>query len=102
MCGIKDYFVANAYCPSKEEISRLLEADVLVVTAGYLDTVKQHCDGEILEVRSTTFEDLVEAISLISEELSDEVDPKVVDETLRKIRETRERYVASACLLRGR
>lgn len=99
MCGIKDYFVANAYRPSKEEISRLLEADVLVVTAGYLDTVKQHCDGEILEVRSTTFEDLIEAVSLISEELSDEVDPIVVENTLRKIRETRERYVASALLI---
>lgn len=99
MCGIKDYFIANAYRPSKEEISRLLEADVLVVTAGYLDTVKQHCDGEILEVRSTTFEDLLEAVSLISEELSDEVDPKVIENTLKKIRETRERYVASALLV---
>lgn len=89
----------NAYCPSKEEISRLLEADVLIVTAGYLDTVKQHCDGEILEVRSTTFGDLIEAISLISEELSDEVDPESVENTLRKIRETREKYVASAMLI---
>ena len=99
MCGIKDYFVVNAYCPSKEEISRLLEADVLIVTAGYLDTVKQHCDGEIPRVRSTTFGDLIEAISLISEELSDEVDPESVENTLRKIRETREKYVASAMLI---
>lgn len=100
MCGIKDYFVVNAYRPSKEETSRLLEADVLVVTAGYLDTVRQHCDGEILEVRSTTFEDLIEALSLVSEELSDEVDPEVVESTLRNIRETRERYVASAFLIK--
>ncbi|MDI9394300.1 MAG: SMC-Scp complex subunit ScpB [Euryarchaeota archaeon] len=99
MCGIKDFFVANAYRPSREEISRLLKADVLVVTAGYLDTVKQHCAGEILELRSTTFEDLIEAVSLISEELPDEVDPGVVENTLRKIRETRERYVASALLI---
>jgi len=99
MCGIKDYFVANAYCPSKEEISRLLEADVLVVTAGYLDTVRQHCDGEILEVRSTTFDDLIEAVSLLSEELSDEVDPKTVENTLQKIGETREKYVSSALLI---
>ncbi|AKB38617.1 Segregation and condensation protein B [Methanosarcina siciliae C2J] len=99
MCGIKDYFVANAYCPSKEEISRLLEADVLVVTAGYLDAVKQHCDGEILEVRSTTFDDLIEAVSLLAEELPDEVNPKTVEKTLQKIRETREKYVSSALLV---
>ncbi|MDR7664305.1 SMC-Scp complex subunit ScpB [Methanosarcina sp. Z-7115] len=99
MCGIKEYFVANAYSPSKEEISRLLEADVLVVSAGYSDTVRQYCDGEILEMHSTTFEDLIEAISLLAEELPDEVAPKTVEETIKKIRETRERYVSSAVLI---
>ncbi len=72
MCGIREYFVANAYSPSKEEISRLLEADVVVISAGYPDTVRQYCDGEILEVHSTTFEDLIEAIALIAEELPDD------------------------------
>ena len=99
MCGIKEYFVANAYSPSKEEISRLLEADVLVVSAGYSDTVRQYCDGEILEMHSTTFEDLIEAISLLAEELPDEVDSKTVEDTIKKIRETRERYVSSAVLI---
>ncbi|MGA9187584.1 MAG: SMC-Scp complex subunit ScpB [Methanosarcina sp.] len=99
MCGIREYFVANAYSPSKEEISRLLEADVLVVSAGYSDTVRQYCDGEILEMHSTTFEDLIEAISLLAEELPDEVAPKTVEDTIKKIRETRERYVASAVLI---
>jgi len=99
MCGIKEYFVANAYSPSKEEISRLLEADVLVISAGYSDTVRQYCDGEILEMHSTTFEDLIEAISLLAEELPDEVAPKTVEETIKKIRETRERYVSSAVLI---
>ena len=80
MCGIKDYFVVNAYSPSKEEVSRLLEADVRIISAGYSETVRQYCDGEILEVHSTTFEDLVEAISLLAEELPDEVDPKTVEE----------------------
>jgi segregation and condensation protein B len=99
MCGIKEYFVANAYSPSKEEISRLLEADVLVISAGYSDTVRQYCDGEILEMHSTTFEDLIEAISLLAEELPDEVAPKTVEDTIKKIRETRERYVSSAVLI---
>ena len=85
MCGIKEYFVANAYSPSKEEISRLLEADVLVISAGYSDTVRQYCDGEILEMHSTTFEDLIEAISLLAEELPDEVDSKTVEDTIKKI-----------------
>lgn len=100
MCGIKDYVVVNAYSPSKEEISRLLEVDVLVVSAGYLETVQQYCDGEILEMRSTTFEDLIDGVSVLSEELSDEVDPKAVENTLMKIKETKEKYVSSAFLIK--
>ena len=91
--------MANAYSPSKEEISRLLEVDVLVVSAGYSDTVRQYCDGEILEVHSTTFEDLIEAVSLLAEELPDEVDPKTVENTIQKIRETREKYVSSSVFI---
>ncbi|MFZ2499761.1 MAG: SMC-Scp complex subunit ScpB [Methanosarcina sp.] len=102
MCGIKDYFVANAYSPSKEEISRLLEVDVLVVSAGYSDAVRQHCDGEILEVHSTTFDDLIEAVSLLEEELPDEVNPKTVENTIQKIRETREKYVSSSVFTKTR
>jgi segregation and condensation protein B len=99
MCGIKDYLVINAYSPSKEEISRLLEVDVLVITAGYLEEVRQHCDGEILEMHSTTFEDLIEAVTSVVEELQDEVDPETVAKTLKEIRETREKYVSSAFLI---
>jgi segregation and condensation protein B len=99
MCGIKEYLVVNAYSPSKEEVSRLLEIDVLVISAGYVDTVRQYCDGEILEVHSTTFEDLVEAVSLLAEELHDEVDSKTVEITIKKIRETREKYVSTAVLI---
>ncbi|MDQ1251586.1 MAG: segregation and condensation protein [Euryarchaeota archaeon] len=99
MCGIKDYLVVNAYSPSKEEVSRLLEVDVLVISAGYIDTVRQYCDGEILEVHSTTFEDIAEAVSLIAEELPDDVDPKTVEITLKNIKETKERYISDAVLI---
>ncbi|HHV24755.1 MAG: SMC-Scp complex subunit ScpB [Methanosarcina sp.] len=99
MCGIREYFVANAYSPSKEEISRLLEADIVVISAGYSDTVRQYCDGEILEMHSTTFEDLIEAVALLTEELPDEVDFKTVENSIKNIRETRERYVSSAVLI---
>jgi segregation and condensation protein B len=99
MCGIKEYFVVNAYSPSKEEISHLLEVDVLVVSAGYIDTLRQYFDGEILEIHSTTFEDLTEAVSLLSEELTNEVDPEAVENTLKKIRDTREMYVSSSVLI---
>jgi segregation and condensation protein B len=99
MCGIREYFVANAYSPSKEEISRLLEADVIVISAGYSDSVRQYCDGEILEMHSTTFEDLIEALALLNEELADEVDPKAVENSIKKIKAIRERYVSSAVLI---
>ncbi len=99
MCGIKEYFVVNAYSPSKEEISRLLEVDVLVVSAGYIDTLRQYFDGKILEIHSTTFEDLAKAVSLLSEELTNEVDPEAVENTLKKIRDTRGKYVSSSVLI---
>lgn len=99
MCGIKEYIVVNAYSLSKEEISHLLDVDVLVVSAGYIDTLRQYFDGEILEIHSTTFEDLTEAVSLLSEELTNEVDPEAVENTLKKIRDTREMYVSSSVLI---
>ncbi|RXA18215.1 SMC-Scp complex subunit ScpB [Methanosarcina sp. MSH10X1] len=99
MCGIREYFVANAYSPSKEEISRLLEADVVVISAGYSDSVRQYCDGEILEMHSTTFEDLIDALGLLAEELPDEVDLKSVENSIKKIREIRGKYVSSAVLI---
>jgi segregation and condensation protein B len=99
MCGIKEYSVVNAYSPSKEEVSCLLEADLLVISAGYVDAVRQYCGGEILEVHSTTFEDLIEAVTLLAEELPNEVDPKTVENTLKKIREARGNYVSSSVLV---
>lgn len=99
LCGIREYFVANAYSPSKEEISHLLEADVVVVSAGYSETIRQYCDGEILEMHSTTFEDLIEALTLLAEELPDEVDSEKVEKNIKKIRDIRERYVSSAFLI---
>lgn len=100
MCGIKDYSVVNAYSPSKEEISHLLETDVLVISAGYSDTVRQYCDGEILEMHSTTFDDLTEALSLLSEELPNEVKPETLKKSIQKIKETRESYISAAVLIK--
>ena len=77
----------------------MLEVDVLVVSVGYIDTLRQYFDGEILEIHSTTFEDLTEAVSLLSEELTNEVDPEAVENTLKKIRDTREMYVSSSVLI---
>lgn len=99
LCGVEDYLVLNAYSPSKEEISQLLEVDILIVTAGYLERVKAYCEGEILEVHSTTFEDLIEAVSLISEELAVDTDSEMVEETLRILKDTREKYVSAALLI---
>ncbi|MDD4497912.1 MAG: SMC-Scp complex subunit ScpB, partial [Methanosarcinaceae archaeon] len=99
MCGIKDYLVLNPYSPSGEEITRLLEVEVLIITAGYLETVRQYCDGEILEVHSTTFEDLREAVAAVAEELAAEVNPEKVEESLRLLKEEREKYISAALLV---
>jgi len=98
MCGIKDYLVLNPYSPSKTELTQLLDVDVLFITAGYLEKVSPYCEGEILELHSTTFEDLSEAVSRVAEELPTEVKPEKVEESLRLLKESREKYVSEALL----
>jgi segregation and condensation protein B len=88
----------------QSEINLWIGKKTIAVTSMYeslmsMCGIREYCDGEILEVRSTTFEDLIEALALLAEELPDEVDSKTVEYNIKKIREIRERYVSSAVLI---
>jgi len=60
--------------------------------------VRPRKNGEEVE-NPQFFEDLIEAVTSVVEELQDEVDPETVAKTLKEIRETREKYVSSAFLI---
>ncbi|WP_321420004.1 SMC-Scp complex subunit ScpB [uncultured Methanomethylovorans sp.] len=95
LCGIEDYKVINAYDPTEEEIEELADVSKLVISKGYLEKVSRYYDGEIIEVGSTTFDDLVEAVKA----LENIGNSQKVELTLSNLRELKERYVSKALLI---
>ncbi len=92
MCGIRDYRVINAYDPTEEELEDLDDIYKLVISRGYRERVSKYYDGEIIEVGSTTFDDLIEAMRAL-ENISD---PEKVKESTEFIEDLEERYVSKA------
>lgn len=95
LCGIEDYRVINAYDPTEEEIEELADVSKLVVSRGYLEKVSKYYDGEIIEVGSTTFDDLIEAVKA----LENVGNAQKVELALSNLRELKERYVSKALLI---
>lgn len=98
MCGIRDYRVINAYDPTEEELEELADIYKLVISKGYREKVSKYYDGEIIEVGSTTFSDLIEAIVAL-ENISD---PEKVKESKGLIKEMEERYISKALVFSKR
>lgn len=92
MCGIREYRVINAYDPTEEELEELADIYKLVVSRGYRERVSKYYDGEIIEVGSTTFSDLIEAMNV----LENIADPEKVKESIDLIEDLEERYVSKA------
>ncbi|MCS3923427.1 SMC-Scp complex subunit ScpB [Methanosalsum natronophilum] len=95
MCGISEYRVINAYKPTSDEIDSLSDVYKLLIAEGYSSNVSKYYDGEIIEVKSTTFEDLINNINL----LSDVYDSNVAETSIEKIKEKREYYVSKAMVI---
>ncbi|MFA0821617.1 MAG: SMC-Scp complex subunit ScpB [Methanomethylovorans sp.] len=95
LCGIEDYKVINAYDPTEEEIEELADVSKLIISRGYLEKVSRYYDGEIIEVGSTTFDDLIEAVKA----LENVGNSQKVELTLSNLRELKERYVSKALLI---
>ena len=95
MCGIRDYKVINAYEPTEEELDVLEDVYKLVISRGYAERVSKYYDGEIIEVSSTTFDDLADSIRLL-ENVSE---PDRVQNALQDIDDLKERYVSKALVI---
>ncbi|WP_406660510.1 SMC-Scp complex subunit ScpB [Methanolobus sp. ZRKC3] len=95
MCGIRDYKVINAYDPTEEELDELEDVYKLVISRGYAERVGKYYDGEIIEVSSTTFDDLIDAIK----QLENISEPDKVEHALASIGDMKERYVSKALVI---
>ncbi len=67
LCGITDYIVIKPYSPSEEELARIKELGVLIISKGYKERVSVYFDGRIIEIQATTFEDLINSINIVAE-----------------------------------
>ncbi len=95
ICGITDYRVINAYSPDEDELDSLADVYRLIVSRGYSEQVSRYYDGEIIEIGSVTFSDLIDSI----QSLEDIYDPDQARESIEKINELRERYVSKAMVI---
>ncbi|VVB86069.1 Segregation and condensation protein B [uncultured archaeon] len=89
LCGISEYEVVNPYTPTEEEHDRIQELGVLVLSKGYEKKVSEYFNGRIIEISSTTFEELVNSINILAEYGS----KMKVKESIEKIAELKEDYI---------
>jgi segregation and condensation protein B len=95
MCGIRDYRVIDAYNPTEDEIDSLSDIYKMVISRGYREKVERYYDGEIIEVGSTTFDDLIDAIDAL-ESVWDENTSKG---TIERLEQLKEGYVSKALVI---
>lgn len=89
LCGISEYEVINPYNPTDEENDRIQDLGVIVLSKGYEEKVSKYFDGRIIEVRATTFEDLINSINILSEYGS----KGKVKDSIEKISELKDEYI---------
>ncbi|MBP1910082.1 SMC-Scp complex subunit ScpB [Methanolobus bombayensis] len=95
LCGIKEYKVINAYDPTESELDELEDVYKLVISKGYLEKVSKYYDGEIIEVSSTTFDDIIDSVKL----LENVWDEDTAVSSIESITELKERYVSKALVI---
>jgi len=60
-----NYIVVNPYNPKEEDLSRLKEIDLLIIAPGYLERVREHYSGDVIEAGVRTLSQLKESAELI-------------------------------------
>lgn len=95
LCGIRDYKVINAYEPTEEELDELEDVYKLVISRGYAERVSKYYDGEIIEVSSTTFDDIIDSIRL----LENVGDIQKAGSSIELITDLKERYTSKALVI---
>lgn len=61
-----DYVVVNPYHPGADDIARMGEIEMLIVSPGYADRIQQHYSGRIVEASSGTLSQLKEDVEKIA------------------------------------
>ena len=92
LCGIAEYRVINPYAPGEEELDRIHELGVIVISKGYKERVSKYFDGRIIEIQATTFEDLINSVNILAEYGS----KRKVKESIEYISELRDEYIEKA------
>jgi len=85
-----DFIVVNPYKPEAVDLERLEEIELLVLAPGYVERVREHYSGDLLEAGVRTLSQLKESAERISLAAgSGDVEPLAaeVDSLLRKFRE---------------
>ena len=85
-----DYIVVNPYKPETEDLERLKEIELLVLAPGYIERVKQHYSGQMLEAGVATLSQLKENAERICQESGcGDVEPLAaeVDSLLKRFRQ---------------
>ena len=85
-----DYIVVNPYKPETEDLERLKEIELLVLAPGYIERVKQHYSGQMLEAGVATLSQLKESAERICQESGcGDVEPLAaeVDSLLKRFRQ---------------
>jgi segregation and condensation protein B len=107
MCGMTDYKVVNPYEPTENDLQILEETDILIMAKGYADKLKNMPSpygGQILEMSSTTFGDLMEDVQLITKELGESFSQfgkmSKVEENLKDLKELQDIYRNKALLIK--
>lgn len=86
-CGIP-CVVVDAYNPSADDLAFLSDIRMLVISKGYTEKVRRNFSGEIVEIASTTFDDLLGSIKIIGKYGKKNDVSKVISE----LEELKERY----------
>ncbi|WNY27241.1 SMC-Scp complex subunit ScpB [Methanolapillus ohkumae] len=109
MCGMTNYKVANPYTPSEADQKIISESNILILAKGYSDKVldaNPAFSGQIVEVSSTTFKDLMDGIVAVREMLGEDF-PRLgkaakADENIKDLQELQEIYRKKALLIQSK
>lgn len=85
-----DFLVVNPYKPTEADLERLDEIDLLVAAPGYVEKIREHYSGEVIEAGVRTLSQLKESAERIAQACSDgEIEPLAaeIDALLQQYRE---------------
>ena len=107
MCGMTDYKVVNPYESTENDLQILEETDILIMAKGYAEKLKTQSSpygGQILEMSSTTFSDLIYDLQMITRELGENFSQygkmSKVEENIKDLKELQDIYRNKALLIK--